>query len=253
MSELITELTAGAKLLADSSFNPVSLTAGVELLLRFVTLQRPSGHQDFKVHKQNLVVRAKEFMAESHRCVEKVVSLASSLIKDDAVSRCMYVRCERTTDLLWHSVAMQVIMTHSYSRVVVQSLIQAARQRKRFQVVVTESRPVGLHSIITRCLLKQPRLQFGLGVKTHALLTRAGIPCQIILDSAVCYVINKVDMVMLGAEALAENGGCVHSVPVFKRRELMHVIPALSISCAASCHVHPVLIVLCRSAVRKWP
>lgn len=105
MSELITELTAGAKLLADSSFNPVSLTAGVELLLRFVTLQRPSGHQDFKVHKQNLVVRAKEFMAESHRCVEKVVSLASSLIKDDAVSQYMYVDCERTTDLLWHSTA----------------------------------------------------------------------------------------------------------------------------------------------------
>lgn len=49
-------------------------------------------------------------------------------------------------------------------------------------------------------------------MKTHALLTRAGIPCQVILDSAVAFAMPRADMVMLGAEALAENGGLVNFV-----------------------------------------
>merc|ERR1711939_190296 len=167
----MTELISGASLLQKSSFNPVSLSAGADLLLRFVTLQRLSFHQPFSTHKKNLVMRAKEFVHESYKCVEKIVGYASDLIKDDAV-----------------------IMTHSYSRVVTQSLLQAARQRKRFKVFVTESRP------------------FGLGLKTHAILTKAGVPCQVILDSAVAFTMAKCDMVMLGAEALAENGGLVNFI-----------------------------------------
>jgi translation initiation factor eIF-2B subunit alpha len=86
MSELIDELTQGAAALQKSSFNPVSLTAGADLLLRFVTLQRPSVHQPFATHKRNLVMRAKEFVADSHKCVEKIVEYATGLVKDDTVS-----------------------------------------------------------------------------------------------------------------------------------------------------------------------
>lgn len=119
MTELLSELEAGAALLRQSSFNPVSLSAGVDLLLRFVILQRPSIHQPFSTHKRNLVARARDFVADSHRCVDKIVHLAFDMIRDDAV-----------------------IMTHSYSRVVTQSLLHAAKQGKRFKVFVTESRPV---------------------------------------------------------------------------------------------------------------
>lgn len=121
MTELISELEQGAAILRKSSFNPVSLSAGVDLLLRFVTLQRPSIHQPFSTHKRNLVARARDFVADSHRCVDKIVQLALEMIKDDAV-----------------------VMTHSYSRVVTQSLLHAAKQGKRFKVFVTESRPVRL-------------------------------------------------------------------------------------------------------------
>lgn len=55
-------------------------------------------------------------------------------------------------------------------------------------------------------------IQFGLGIKTHAILTKAGIPCQVILDSAVAFAMPQVDMVLLGAEALAENGGLINFV-----------------------------------------
>lgn len=179
MTELISELTAGASLLQKSSFNPVSLSAGADLLLRFVTLQRPSIHQPFSTHKKNLVMRAKEFVHESYKCVEKIVGYASEMIKDDAVSRlarsrhaasktCLdltrTLRCFKsnlcdpahlTLSLSRPLPLHQVIMTHSYSRVVTQSLLQAARQRKRFKVFVTESRPV---SFLPRWLCVLARL-----------------------------------------------------------------------------------------------
>lgn len=87
MTELISELQDGASLLQRSSFNPVSLSAGADLLLRFVTLQRPAVHQPFSQHKKNLALRAKEFVSESGRCAEKVVENAGGFVRDDTVSR----------------------------------------------------------------------------------------------------------------------------------------------------------------------
>jgi translation initiation factor eIF-2B subunit alpha len=85
MTELISELESGASLLRKASFNPVSLSAGADLFLRFVTLQRPSAHQSFTIHKRNLVARAKDFVNDSHKCVEKIVGFATGMIKDDTV------------------------------------------------------------------------------------------------------------------------------------------------------------------------
>lgn len=86
MTELISELESGASLLRKASFNPVSLSAGADLFLRFVTLQRPSAHQSFSLHKRNLVQRANDFVNDSHKCVEKIVGFATGMIRDDAVS-----------------------------------------------------------------------------------------------------------------------------------------------------------------------
>lgn len=45
-------------------------------------------------------------------------------------------------------------------------------------------------------------------------LTKLGIPCTVILDSAVGYVMEKVDMVMVGAEGVAESGGVINKVMI---------------------------------------
>jgi len=83
-------------------------------------------------------------------------------------------------------------------RVVVQALLYAAQeQKKRFQVYVTESRP------------------FGLGIKTQAILSKAGIPTQVILDSAVAYIMPKVDAAVVGAEAVCESGGLINFVSLY--------------------------------------
>jgi translation initiation factor eIF-2B subunit alpha len=49
-------------------------------------------------------------------------------------------------------------------------------------------------------------------IKTHEALTKAGIPCAIVLDSAVAYVMDKVDFVLVGSEAVVESGGLINAV-----------------------------------------
>jgi translation initiation factor eIF-2B subunit alpha len=43
-------------------------------------------------------------------------------------------------------------------------------------------------------------------MRTHQVLTAAGIPCTVVLDSAVAYIMERVDMVLVGSEAVVESG-----------------------------------------------
>lgn len=43
-------------------------------------------------------------------------------------------------------------------------------------------------------------------------LESANIPCTLILDSAMGYVMEQVDMVMVGAEGVVESGGIINKV-----------------------------------------
>ena len=49
-------------------------------------------------------------------------------------------------------------------------------------------------------------------MKTHQILTQAGIPCTVILDSAIAYILERVDIVLVGTEAVVESGGLVSSI-----------------------------------------
>lgn len=53
-------------------------------------------------------------------------------------------------------------------------------------------------------------------MRTHQILTTAGIPCTVVLDSAVGYVMERVDMVLLGCEAVVESGALVSSVGTYQ-------------------------------------
>lgn len=93
----------------------------------------------------------------------------------------------------------QVILTHSYSRVVMQLLMEAARfHRNTLSIYVTESRPGGL------------------GLKTYQELTAAGIPATLVLDTAVAYVMSRVDVVLVGSEGVAESGGLLNAVGTYQ-------------------------------------
>ena len=56
------------------------------------------------------------------------------------------------------------------------------------------------------------RLTFLSSVKTQEILAAAGIPCTVVLDSAVAYVMDKVDLVLVGSEAVVESGGLINAV-----------------------------------------
>ncbi|KAG2368518.1 nagb/rpia/CoA transferase-like protein [Suillus spraguei] len=169
MLELVKALNDGAGALKASTSNPISLNAGCELFIAFVTLL-PHDSACFSDLKLELVRQGQKYAAEALTYRDKIASLALGFIKDDSV-----------------------ILTHSYSRVVMKTLLRA-HERKRISVYVTEARPRGL------------------GLRTYEELTAAGIPCTVVLDSAVSYVMDKVDFVLVGSEAVVESGGLINAV-----------------------------------------
>ncbi|KAJ9577626.1 hypothetical protein L9F63_005813 [Diploptera punctata] len=86
------------------------------------------------------------------------------------------------------------VLTHSKSRVVLHAMKEAARANKRFQVFVTLSSPDSS------------------GLEMCRLLEEENISCTVILDSAVGYMMEQVDMVMVGAEGVVESGGIINKV-----------------------------------------
>lgn len=169
MFELVKALNDGAEVLKTRSSNPISINAGCELFIAFVTLF-PHDSASFANLKTKLIQQGQQYAAEALTYRKKIAELAVGFIKDGSV-----------------------ILTHSYSRVVMQTLL-LAHERKRISVFVTEARPRGL------------------GIKTAEALTAAGVPSTVILDSAVAYVMEKVDFVLVGSEAVVESGGLINAV-----------------------------------------
>ncbi|KAF8188415.1 hypothetical protein BJ912DRAFT_904023 [Pholiota molesta] len=169
MFELVKALNDGAEALQKQASNPISLNAGCELFIAFVTLF-PHDSANFTDLKKELIRQGQNYATEALTYRKKIAELAFGFIKDGSV-----------------------ILTHSYSRVVMQTLL-LAHKHKRISVFVTEARPRGL------------------GIKTAEALTAAGVPSTVILDSAVAYVMDKVDFVLVGSEAVVESGGLVNAV-----------------------------------------
>jgi ribose 1,5-bisphosphate isomerase len=81
-----------------------------------------------------------------------------------------------------------VIFTHCHSNTLVKSLISAHKNKKKFSVINTETRP-----------LYQGHL-------TAKQLSKAGIPVSMSLDSAILEDIKKADLIMIGADAITKKG-----------------------------------------------
>mmetsp|Transcript_6725 Transcript_6725/g.18001 ORF Transcript_6725/g.18001 Transcript_6725/m.18001 type:complete len:340 (+) Transcript_6725:108-1127(+) len=86
------------------------------------------------------------------------------------------------------------VLTHGFSRVVLTLLKRAVAQGTHFNVVVTEGRPDGT------------------GLQMAKALDEAGIPATLVLDSGVAYMLERVELVLIGAEAVVENGGVINKL-----------------------------------------
>lgn len=89
-------------------------------------------------------------------------------------------------------------MTHGYSRVVLALLKLAASEGKDFNVICTEGRPDNT------------------GAEMAKELVPAGIPVTLVLDSGVAYVMETVDMVLMGAEGVVESGGIISMLGTYQ-------------------------------------
>uniref|UniRef100_A0A8C5BB11 Translation initiation factor eIF2B subunit alpha n=1 Tax=Gadus morhua TaxID=8049 RepID=A0A8C5BB11_GADMO len=90
------------------------------------------------------------------------------------------------------------ILTHSYSRVVLRVLEKAAAEKKRFSVYVTESQPDAA------------------GEQMAAALRKLDVPVTVVLDAAVGAVVEKVDLVIVGAEGVVESGGIINKIGTYQ-------------------------------------
>lgn len=90
------------------------------------------------------------------------------------------------------------ILTHSSSRVVLRVLEKAAAEKKRFSVYVTESQPDKA------------------GWEMAEALRKLNVPVTLVLDAAVGYVLEKVDLVIVGAEGVVESGGIINKIGTYQ-------------------------------------
>eukprot|EP00238_Polyblepharides_amylifera_P003464 CAMPEP_0196575010 /NCGR_PEP_ID=MMETSP1081-20130531/4588_1 /TAXON_ID=36882 /ORGANISM="Pyramimonas amylifera, Strain CCMP720" /LENGTH=350 /DNA_ID=CAMNT_0041893187 /DNA_START=70 /DNA_END=1122 /DNA_ORIENTATION=- len=91
-----------------------------------------------------------------------------------------------------------VVLLHGYSRVALCVLRAAVAAGTHFSALVTEGRPDRT------------------GTKMAEALLALGVPCTLVLDSAAAYAMEGVDMLLLGAEVVVENGGVVNKLGTFQ-------------------------------------
>lgn len=89
------------------------------------------------------------------------------------------------------------ILTHSFSLTVLQILKSAKRSGKHVKVVITESRP---------------KLE---GHELASELLKEKIPVTLIIDAAICTVIDEVDKVLIGADSILADGSIINKVGSF--------------------------------------
>jgi len=175
MMELEKELKAAADSLRRCNRSSITLAAGCELFMRYVTRTGALEHADLSQSRQRLIERGKTFSAISMQAREKIAELGQRFVREGGV-----------------------VLVHGFSRVVLALLKEATRAGKQFTVMVTEGRPNAS------------------GCRMAEELIRVGIPTTLVLDSAAAYMMERVDMVLVGSEGVVENGGIINKIGTFQ-------------------------------------
>ncbi|EDK47275.1 translation initiation factor eIF-2B [Acetobacter pasteurianus] len=174
-SELINLVSKNIEILKSSIPNNISLSAGCDLFMRFI-LRNTNIYSDWESFSKNLIENGELFVQRAKISRDKLAEFGVSFIKDD-----------------------DIILVHSYSRVVFNLLLKAKQEQlTRFKVLVTELRPTENGFIMAQKLKE------------------ADIPCEVIVDNAVGYVLHKVDKIFVGAEGVAESGGIINHIGTYQ-------------------------------------
>ena len=130
---------------------------------------------DFEPCRQEVLERGERFADISLAARDRIAHVAADFIQEG-----------------------MTVLTHGWSRVVASILLHAA-QTKHFDIIILEGRPDASGA-------KAAKFYAG-----HS----SSIPTTVVLDSAMGYVMESVDIVLTGAEAVVENGGCVNKMGTY--------------------------------------
>ncbi|XP_062156789.1 uncharacterized protein LOC133864465 [Alnus glutinosa] len=118
MMELEIELKKASDSLKSWDTTSISLTAGCDLFMRYVTRTSALEYEDFNSAKSRLIERAEKFGEISYKARRIIAMLSQDFIFDGCT-----------------------ILVHGFSRVVLEVLKTAAENKKLFRVFCTEGRP----------------------------------------------------------------------------------------------------------------
>jgi translation initiation factor eIF-2B subunit alpha len=167
--------------------NPISLSAGTDLFQRYLvtTLNRPASlnlgpADDFRAIRNHLLSNGRLFVDRAKASRDKIASFGKHFIRDGAT-----------------------VMTNGGSRVVGALLRRAAESsHMRFRVIYVTSPSASKDS--------REGDQIVADLRSH------NVPVATIPDSAVAYSLGKVDMVIVGAEGVVENGGIISRMGTYQ-------------------------------------
>jgi translation initiation factor eIF-2B subunit alpha len=174
--------------------NPIGLSAGTDLFQRYLisTLQRP-GHLgpagDFNAIRAHLLSNGRLFIKRAKEGRHNIAALGRGFVRDGST-----------------------VLTNGGSRIVSALLQNAAEENSsqsavRFRVIYVLSSPIEE---------RENRLTESEGMETVRALRAKGVPVATIPESAVAYSMGKVDMVIVGAEGVVENGGIVSRMGTYQ-------------------------------------
>ncbi|XP_030464127.2 uncharacterized protein LOC115683688 [Syzygium oleosum] len=181
MMELEIELKKASDSLKKWDTTSISLTAGCDLFIRYVTRTSALEYEEFNSAKSRLIERAEKFGEISHKARRIIAMLSQDFIFDGCT-----------------------ILVHGFSRVVLEVLKTAVQNKKLFRVFCTEGRPDRS------------------GIRLSNELAKLDVPVKLLIDSAVAYTMDEVDMVLVGADGVVESGGIINLMGTYQIALVAH-------------------------------
>ncbi|KAJ4462129.1 putative Translation initiation factor eIF-2B subunit alpha [Paratrimastix pyriformis] len=156
----------------------ISVRSGCEIFM--VNLSRPShDRSDFASWKQRMIMMGEAFANSTRSFRDRIAQHTERFFRDGLT-----------------------VLTHSYSRVVMNCLLHASRHY-HLNIIVCEARPASGTDITP-------------GMRTARELAEHGIPVTVVPDVGVGAIISQVDMILVGAAAVVESGGVVNRLGTFQ-------------------------------------
>ncbi|KAJ0007289.1 hypothetical protein Pint_29332 [Pistacia integerrima] len=190
MMELEIELKKASDSLKSWDTTSISLTAGCDLFMRYVTRTSALEYEDFNSAKSRLIERAEKFGEISYKARRIIAMLSQDFIFDGCT-----------------------ILVHGFSRVVLEVLKTAAQNKKLFRVFCT-----GFVLMFSELLGRPDRT----GLRLSNELAKLDVPVKLLIDSAVAYSMDEVDMVFVGADGVVESGGIINMMGTYQIALVAH-------------------------------